>query len=421
LEGYAMDKSTSIMDFGRESTKDALTEVLRSGAQKLLLAAVEEELENLLKGYSSLRLSDGRQAVVRNGHLPARTIQSGIGSIEVQVPKVRDRSGSGIKFNSALLPPYLKRTRSVEELLPWLYLKGISTGDYQEALQSILGKSAPGLSAPTISRLKLRWHEEHVEWRRRDLSGKRYVYWWADGIYSHVRMDDKLCLLVIIGATEDGRKELVAVEDGFRESTDSWFSVLTDLRSRGLATDPSLAVGDGALGFWKALSQCYPQTRHQRCWVHKTANVLNKLPKSMQDKVKGSLHDIWMAESRAEADKAFDLTLEKYGVKYGPAMECLKKDRAELLAFYSFPAEHWLHIRTSNPIESAFSSIRLRTAKTRNCGSRETTLSMIFKLAQSAEKRWRKLQGHRLLGEVITGIRFKDGIRETGTPGSKVA
>ena len=359
--------------------------------------------------------------MVRNGRLPVRTIQSGIGNIEIQVPKVRDRSGSGIKFNSALVPPYLKRTKSMEELLPWLYLKGISTGDYQEALHSILGKDAPGLSATTISRLKSKWQEEHIEWRRRDLSNKRYVYWWADGIYSNVRLDDKLCLLVIIGATEEGKKELVAVEDGFRESTDSWYSVLTELRSRGLAIGPSLAVGDGALGFWKALSQCYPQTRHQRCWVHKTANVLNKLPNSMQEKVKGSLHDIWMAESRAEADKAFDLALDKYGVKYASAMECLKKDRAELLAFYDFPAEHWIHIRTSNPIESTFSSIRLRTAKTRNCGSRETTLSMIFKLAQSAEKRWRKLQGHRLLGEVIRGIRFKDGIRDTGKHDSAAA
>jgi transposase-like protein len=368
-----------------------------------------------------MRLADGRLAVVRNGYLPARTIQTGIGGIEVKVPKVRDRSGNGAKFNSALLPPYLKRTKSMEELLPWLYLKGISTGDYQEALHSILGKNAPGLSATTISRLKLKWQEEHTEWRRRDLSDKSYVYWWADGIYSNVRMDDKLCLLVIIGVTEEGKKELVAVEDGFRESTDSWISLLTELRSRGLTLGPSLAVVDGALGFWKALSQSYPQTRHQRCWVHKTANVLNKLPKSMQDKVKSSLHDIWMAENRAKANKAFDLALNKYGVKYAPAMECLIKDRTELLAFYDFPAEHWIHIRTSNPIESTFSSIRLRTAKIRNCGSRETTLAMIFKLAQSAEKRWRKLQGHRLLGEVISGICFKDGIRDTGANGSRVA
>jgi len=416
-----MDKNTSFSDFSRESTKDALTEILRDGAQKLLLAAVEAELENFLKEYSSLRLPDKRLAVVRNGHLPVRTIQTGIGNIEIQVPKVRDRSGGRVKFNSALLPPYLKRTKSVEELLPWLYLKGISTGDYQEALQSILGQDAPGLSATTISRLKSKWQEEHTEWRRRDLNGKRYVYWWADGIYCNIRMDDKLCLLVIIGATAEGKKELVAVEDGFRESTDSWLAVLTDLRARGLTIGPSLAVGDGALGFWKALSQAYPQTRHQRCWVHKTANVLNKLPKSMQGKVKESLHDIRMAESRSEAEKAFDLVLKKYGVKYTGAMECLNKDREELLTFYDFPAEHWIHIRTSNPIESTFSSIRLRTAKTRNCGSRETTLSMIFKLAQSAEKRWRKLKGHRLLGDVITGIRFKDGIRDAGNPGSQVA
>ena len=419
-----MNKSTSILRFGPETAAgatDALTEVLRQGARELLLAAVNEELENFLKGYADHRLPDGRAAVVRNGYLPGRTIQTGIGDIEVQVPKTRDRSGSGINFNSALLPPYLKRTKSIEELLPWLYLKGISTGDYQEALQSLVGKDAPGLSAATVSRLKSKWQEEHAEWRCRDLSNKQYVYWWADGIYSNVRMDDRLCLLVIIGATAEGKKELVAVEDGFRESTDSWLSLLTALRSRGLTTGPKLAVGDGALGFWKALSQAYPQTQHQRCWVHKTANVLNNLPKSMQEKVKGSLHEIWMAESREKAEKAFDLALSQYGAKYGKAMDCLKKDRDELLAFYDFPAEHWIHIRTSNPIESAFSSIRLRTAKTRNCGSRETTLSMIFKLAQSSEKRWRKLQGHKLLGEVIIGIRFKDGIRDTDMSDSRAA
>lgn len=419
-----MNKSTPTLRFGPETAAgatDALTEVLRQGARELLLAAVNEELENFLKEYVGLRLSDGRAAVVRNGYLPGRTIQTGIGDIEVQVPKTRDRSGSGINFNSALLPPYLKRTKSIEELLPWLYLKGISTGDYQEALQSLVGKDAPGLSAATVSRLKSKWQKEHSEWRRRDLSNKQYVYWWADGIYSNVRMDDRLCLLVIIGATAEGKKELVAVEDGFRESTDSWLSVLTDLRSRGLTAGPKLAVGDGALGFWKAMTQAYPQTRHQRCWVHKTANVLNNLPKSMQEKVKGSLHEIWMAESREKAEKAFDLALSQYGTKYGKAMDCLKKDRDELLAFYDFPAEHWIHIRTSNPIESAFSSIRLRTAKTRNCGSRETTLSMIFKLAQSAEKKWRKLQGHKLLGEVIIGIRFKDGIRDTDMSDSRAA
>jgi transposase-like protein len=388
---------------------------------ELLFNAVQAELESFLEGYSTLRMMDGRRAVVRNGFLPQRKVQTGIGDIEVQVPKVRDRSGGGIKFNSTLLPPYLKRTKSVEEMLPWLYLKGVSTGDYQEALNSLLGENASGLSANTISRLKSKWLGEYDEWRRRDLSDKKYVYWWADGVYSKVRMGDKLCLLVIIGATAEGKKELVAVEDGFRESCDSWFALLTDLRVRGLKAGPMLATGDGALGFWKALSMAYPDARHQRCWFHKTANVLNKLPKSMQDKVKSSIHDIWMAPGRKEAELAFDLALERYGAKYSGAMECLKKDRAELLTFYDFPAEHWIHIRTSNPIESAFSTIRLRTSRTRNCGSRETTLTMIFKLAESAQRKWKRLKGHKLLGEVITGVKFKDGIRESEQSDRSVA
>lgn len=407
-----MKNDTSKSNTCPEVTRDVLTEVLRQGARELLLAAVQEELDLFLKEHASRCLPDGRAAVVRNGYLPSRRIQTGIGDIEVRVPKTRDRSGSGIHFNSSLLPPYLKRTKSVEELLPWLYLKGVSTGEYQEALCSILGPDAPGLSANTISRLKSKWQDEHAQWSRRDLSGKEYVYWWADGIYSNVRMDDKLCLLVIIGATKEGRKEIVAVESGFRESADSWQILLTDLRARGLTEGPKLAIGDGALGFWKAMTQAYPQTRRQRCWVHKTGNVLNKLPKSMQAQVKSSLHEIWMAPSREAANRAFDLALDKYGAKYPNAMECLRKDRDELLAFYDFPAEHWIHIRTTNPIESTFSSIRLRTAKTRNCGSRETTLAMIFRLAQSAETRWKRLRGCELLGEVITGVRFKDGIRQ---------
>lgn len=408
-----MSKDTPISDLSRASSSDALTEVLREGARELLLQAVQAELSTFLEGYSSLVLMDGRKAIVRNGYLPSRTIQTGIGDIEVSVPKVRDRSGNGVKFNSSLIPPYMKKSKSVEELLPWLYLKGISTGDYQEALGSLLGEHAEGLSAATISRLKSKWLEEYEEWNKRDLSGKKYVYWWADGIYSNVRMGDKLCLLVIMGATADGKKELVAVSDGYRESSDSWQMVMQDLRSRGLSFSPKLAIGDGALGFWKALRMEHPETKHQRCWVHKTANVLNNLPKSMQDVVKSSLHDIWMAESRASAEKAFDLTIAKFEVKYAKAMDCLRKDREELLAFYDFPAEHWIHIRTSNPIESAFSSIRLRTAKMRNCGSRTTTLTMVFKLAQSAEKRWRRLQGHNKLGEILAGVKFIDGVRET--------
>ncbi|HFC9269514.1 TPA: IS256 family transposase [Legionella pneumophila] len=390
---------------------DPLTEMLRHGAKELIRKAVEEELSEMLSAYSDMRLLDGRPAVVRNGYLPARQIQTGIGEVEVQVPKVRDRSGSGIHFNSQLLPPYLRRTKSIEELIPWLYLKGVSTGDYSEALSALVGESARGLSANTVSRLKEKWLDEHKEWQRQDLSDKRYVYWWADGIYSKVRMDDKLCLLVIIGVTESGLKELVAVCDGYRESAASWEEVLVDLRQRGLPTAPKLAVGDGALGFWGALSKIYPETRHQRCWVHKTANVLNKLPKSMQPKVKASLHEIWMASKREEAYKSFDNTIALYSAKYPKAMACLAKDKEELLAFYDFPAEHWQHIRTTNPIESAFSTVRLRTHKSRNCGSRDTTLAMVFKLMEVAQKRWIKIRGFNLLTLVINNVKFVDGVQ----------
>ena len=360
---------------GPNNGADALTELLRTGARELISQAVEAELETLLCNYQEVVLTDGRQAVVRNGYLPERTIQTGIGDVEVKVPKVRDRSGSGIKFTSALLPPYLKRTKSMEELIPWLYLKGISTGDYSEALHALLGEQAKGLSANTVCRLKAKWLEEYQSWSQQDLSSKRYVYWWADGIYSRVRMDDRLCLLVIIGVTESGHKELVAVYDGYRESSASWEELLIGLRQRGLSTAPKLAVGDGALGFWHALSKIYPACHHQRCWVHKTANVLEKLPKSMQAKVKSALHDIYLAESRDVAEKTFDHTVERFAAKYPKAMNCLKKDREALLAFYDFPAEHWHHIRTTNPIESAFATVRLRSKKSKNCGSRDTTLS----------------------------------------------
>jgi putative transposase len=390
---------------------DPLTEVLRRGAKELIRKAVEAELSEMLSAYSEVRLLDGRPAVVRNGYLPARQLQTGIGEIEVQVPKVRDRSGSGIHFSSQLLPPYLRRTKSMEELIPWLYLKGLSTGDYTEALSALVGESARGLSANTVSRLKEKWLDEHKEWQRQDLSQKRYVYWWADGIYSKVRMDDKVCLLVIIGVTESGTKELVAVCDGYRESAASWEEVLTDLRQRGLPTAPKLATGDGALGFWSALGKVYPETRQQRCWVHKTANVLNKLPKSMQPKVKASLHEIWMASTREEAYKAFDNTVALYVAKYPKAMECLAKDKEELLAFYDFPAEHWIHIRTTNPIESAFATVRLRTNKSRNCGSRDTTLAMVFKLMEVAQRRWIKIRGFNLLTLVINNVKFVNGVQ----------
>lgn len=392
------------------ASNDPLHELVRQGARDLIAQAVETELESLLKQYADARTPDGRRAVVRNGHLPKRTVQTGVGDVEVQVPKVRDRSGSGIRFNSHLLPPYLKRARSLEELIPWLYLRGVSSGDFQEALSALVGEQANGLSANTVSRLKAKWLDEHKDWQRRDLSQKRYVYWWADGVYSNVRLDDRLCLLVIIGVTEHGHKELVAVEDGHRESEASWRELLTDLRERGLEPSPKLAVGDGALGFWKALSKMFPDTRHQRCWVHKTANVLDKLPKSVQPKVKSALHDIYLAETRDEAHKAFDSTLRRFRDKYPKAMENLEKDRDELLAFYDFPAIHWIHLRTTNPIESTFATVRLRTKRSRSCGNRDTTLSMVFKLLQSAQKRWKRIKGFDQLKLVVDNVQFQDGI-----------
>lgn len=400
---------------------DPLTEILRVGARALISQAVEVELMNLLEQHRENKLEDGRQAVVRNGYLPARTLQTGIGDVDIQVPKVRDRSKSGIRFNSSLLPPYLKRTKSIEELLPWLYLKGISTGDYSEALASLLGENAKGLSANTISRLKSDWLSEHAIWCKRDLSDKRYAYIWADGIYSHVRMDDRLCLLVVIGVTEHGRKELIAVEDGFRESTASWEELLIGLRQRGLEHSPKLAIGDGALGFWSAINKVYPSCKHQRCWVHKTANVLNKVPKTVQPKIKSALHDIWMAETKEDANKAFDNAIERFEAKYPQAIGCLKKDRSDMLAFYDFPAEHWIHIRTTNPIESAFATVRLRSKKSRNCGSRDTTLTMVFKLLESAQKRWIKIRGFGLLTLVINNTKFKDGVQVVGKSDRKAA
>ncbi|MFB9145358.1 IS256 family transposase [Halomonas alkalicola] len=388
---------------------DPLHELLRKGARDLIAKAVEAELSTFLELYADKTLEDGRRAVVRNGYLPERTVQTGIGDVEIKVPRVRDRSGDGVTFSSVLLPPYLKRARSIDELIPWLYLKGVSTGDYQEALSALLGDQAKGLSANTVSRLKKQWEDEHADWQKRDLAEQRYVYWWADGVYSNVRMDDRLCLLVIIGVTEQGRKELVAVEDGQRESEASWKELLTGLRERGLTTAPKLAVGDGAMGFWAALSKVYPETDHQRCWVHKTANILNKLPKSVQPKVKADLHEIWMAETRDEAHKAFDRTVKRFEAKYPRAMECLAKDREELLAFYDYPAEHWVHIRTTNPIESTFATVRLRSKRSRNCGSRATTLAMVFKLLQSAQKRWKRIKGFNKLELVVNNVQFQDG------------
>lgn len=387
---------------------DALTAVLKRGAEELLAKAVEAEVVRLLERYEQLRV-DGKQAVVRNGYLPERTIQTGVGDVSVKVPKVRDRSGQGIKFNSALLPPYLKRTQALEEFIPWLYLKGISTGDMQPALEALLGEGAQGLSANTVSRLKQQWESEYDQWRQRDLSKRRYVYVWADGIYSKVRMDDKLCLLVVIGADDTGRKEVLAVVDGYRESEASWREVFAQLSAQGVKAAPKLAVGDGALGFWNALTKHWPATGQQRCWVHKTANILNKVPKAVQPKLKEKLQDIWMADTRENAYKAFNGCIEQFELKFPAAMQCLEKDKVEMLTFYDFPAEHWPHIRTTNPIESAFATIRLRTNKTKSCGSRKTTLAMTYKLAITAQKSWRRLRGFKKLADVIQGIQFKDG------------
>ena len=402
------DKLELVKTPEEKGEKDSLTELLRMGAKKLISQAVEAELEEMLSSHL-YKLEDGRRTVVRNGYLPSRTIQTGIGEVDIKVPKIRDRSGEGVKFNSSLLPPYLKRTKNMEELIPWLYLKGISTGGFQDALSALLGDGAKGLSSNTICRLKADWLKEHEYWRQRDLRQKRYAYFWADGIYSNVRMDDKLCLLVIIGVTEHGNKELVAVEDGFRESSASWEELLVKLKQKGLQNSPKLATGDGAMGFWNALSKIYPDCKHQRCWVHKTANVLNKVSKSIQPKVKQSLHDIWMADTKDAAEKAFDNALECYDTKYPKAMECLRKDREELLAFYDFPAEHWVHIRTTNPIESTFATVRLRSKRSKNCGSRDTTLAMIYKLMESAQKKWRKIKGFKLLTLVVNNVPFVNG------------
>ncbi len=395
---------------------DPISELLRQGARRLLTAALEAEIDSFLNQYKGIQDHNGHQRVVRNGYLPEREIQTGIGQVSVKAPRVRDRQpdpqNGRIRFSSSILPPYLRRTRSIETLLPWLYLKGISTGDFTDALAALLGKDAPGLSAATISRLKSVWQDEYKQWQQRDLSNKRFVYFWADGIYCNVRMGDRQCLLVIIGATDDGRKELVAIEGGLRESEQSWTEVLVDLKRRGLHRAPELAIGDGSLGFWKAISKAYDTTRWQRCWVHKTANILNKLPKSIQAKAKQRLHQIWMADNKAEAENNFDAFIQTYEAKYPKAVKCLAKDRAVLLTFYDFPAEHWRHIRTTNPIESTFSTVRLRTAKVRSCFSSVTVLTMAFQLCRCAQKRWIKLHHPERLGEVIRGVKFVDGIIE---------
>lgn len=398
------------------TTKDLLTELIRQGARRILTEAVEAEVEEFITGFQYLH-REGKQRVVRNGYLPECDIQTGIGDIPVKMPRVRDRdsaSDNPIKFTSSLIPRYLRRSQSMEDFLPLLYLKGISTGDFSSVLEPLLGENAKNLSPEVISRLKSAWEIEYQGWSKRDLSKKRYVYVWADGIYLQARMEDTPdCVLVLMGVTDMGIKELIAIQDGFRESKGSWMTLLRALQAQGLKQAPKVTSGDGALGFWGALTEVYPTTRHQRCWCHKSCNVLDKLPKTLQAKAKADLQNIWMADTKKNADKAFDYFTETYEKKYPKATECLLKDRETLLTFYDFPAEHWLHLRTTNPIESTFATVRHRTKKSKGCFSRTTILTMVFKLCQNAEKNWIRIRGFERLAEVITGVKFVDGICET--------
>ena len=405
---------------------DPLTNILRTGARQLLAQAVEIEAETFLAAMKDLKLADGRDRVVRHGHGPTRTIQTGIGPVDVNRVKLRDRGaasdGERIRFTSAILPLWARRTRSLDALLPVLYLRGISTGDFQEALTGLLGKNAPNLSPAVISRLTAEWQGEYERWHNRDLSARRYVYVWADGVFLQARMEDHgECMLVLIGATPEGKKELIGFQVGVRESTQSWRELMIDVKRRGLQIAPEIAVGDGALGFWKALDEVFPGTRHQRCWVHKTVNVLNKVALSVQANMKKDLREVHRAPSRVSADAAIDVFSEKYGAKYGKAVECLTKDRAALLAFYDFPAEHWDHLRTSNPIESVFATVRHRTVRTKGSLSPTTAKLMVFKLVIAASNTWRRLKGTNQLPKLIAGVRFTDGIEVIQVPANHAA
>jgi transposase-like protein len=401
------------------ATCSVLDGILRDGAKRMLQQAIEHEVQEYITRHAGEKDGHGHRLVVRNGSHPRREIQSPLGPISIRQPRVNDKrvddQGTRFRFTSKILPPYLRKSKSLEELVPWLYLKGISSSDFPEALGA-LGLDGSGLSATSVVRMKEIWREEWDLWSRRSLTGKRYVYFWADGVYFNIRLaeegEGRQCVLVLMGATEDGAKELIAIQEGHRESEQSWLELLRNVKDRGLEAGAELAVGDGSLGFWKALGQVFPQTRWQRCWMHKTCNVLNHFPKGQQPTVKGKLQDIWMAATRAQALEALEKFTRDYQAKYPKAVECLLKDKEELFAFYDFPAEHWAHLRTTNPIESTFATVRLRTAKTKGCGSRQACLTMVFKLAQSAEKGWRKLNGCALAKEVSLGVAFVDGIRK---------
>jgi putative transposase len=402
------NKVISLEKRAEDAEKPFFEQLLQEGARKLLQAAIENEIIEYIQFHQDRRDEDGQRLVVRNGHLPEREIVSGVGPIKVRQPRVRHRDGG--QFSSAILPKYMRRTPSVDALIPALYLKGISTGDFSEALAAILGEQASGLSATNIVRLKAGWEDDYKRWCQRDLSQKRYVYWWADGIYFNVRLDEeRSCVLVLIGATEDGNKELLAVVDGYRESAQSWRELLGQLKRMGLSSAPKLAIGDGSLGFWVALQEEYGQVAQQRCWVHKTANILDKMPKSVQGKAKQLIHEMYLAPTRKAALAAYDQFISSYQVKFPKACECLQKDKAVLFTFYDFPAQHWSHLRTTNPIESTFATVRLRTQRTKGSGSRIATLTMVFKLGLEAQKHWRRLNGPELIAKVITGVKFVDG------------
>ena len=390
-------------------TRSVLDEIVREGARHMLQRAIEEEVAAYIEAYQDLRDEKGHRLVVRNGHQPERQVITGAGPLTVKKPRVHDRR-AGHRFTSAILPRYMRRAPSIDALIPVLYLKGISTGDFTEALTAILGEGASGLSATNIVRLKQAWQQEYHDWNERDLTGKRYVYLWADGIYFDVRLTaDRPCLLVVMGATAEGKKELVGLLDGERESKISWKDLLLDLKRRGLKQDPELAIADGALGFWPALEEVYPGAGHQRCWVHKTANVLDKLPKSLHRRAKQKLHAMYLAPTKQQALEALERFARLLGEKYPKALACLRKDQAVLFSFYDFPAAHWKHLRTTNPIESTFATVRHRTRQTKGCGSREATLSMVYKLGREAEKRWRRLDGWKLIVKVLHGVRYEDG------------
>jgi len=426
-ERYAMTSHSTVVPLRQpEEIDDPLTAILRSGARRLLAQAVEAEAEAFLARMKGVQLPDGRDRVVRHGLGPERLVQTGIGPVPVQRVKLRDRGagldGERIRFSSAILPRWARRTPSLDALLPILYLRGISMGDFQEALAALLGQEAPNLSPAVIARLRGEWEADHARWQRRDLSVRRYVYLWADGVYLQARMEPQAeCMLVLIGATPEGKKELVGFQVGVRESAQSWRELLVDLKARGLAIAPELATGDGALGFWRALEEVCPTTRHQRCWVHKVANVTNKLPKSIQPTAKADLREIWQAPDRATAETAVMTFAEKYGAKYEKAVACLLKDRDVLLTFYDFPAEHWDHLRTSNPIESVFATVRHRTVRTKGALSQDTARLMVFKLVMAAAKTWRRLKGESQLPKVIQGVRFCNGVEVKETPAQTAA